>query len=182
MKIALIIGHTKHSKGASNKSKNLYEFDFNQELSTRILDISKTINDIDFIVIYRDTYSKLPGAVNRQDVDIAISMHCNAYNESASGTETLYYHTSTRGKQLAGNMNYQFNKALGLKNRGIKAKTSEDRGGFLLRYTSAPCVIAEPFFIDNDDDLDKALESIDDLAHAYVDGCVDYMTGIVRNV
>jgi len=56
---------------------------------------------------------------------------------------------------------------LELTNRGIKPKTSEDRGGYLLRYTKAPCVIAEPFFIDNDDDLARVQEDIDGLAGTY---------------
>ena len=58
---------------------------------------------------------------------------------------------------------------LKLPDRGIKPKTSEDRGGYLLRYTNAPCVIAEPFFIDNDSDLARAQEDkdIDELAVAY---------------
>jgi len=42
---------------------------------------------------------------------------------------------------------------LGLPNRGIKPKGTEDRGGYVLRYTNAPCIISEPFFIDNDLDL-----------------------------
>ena len=56
---------------------------------------------------------------------------------------------------------------LRLPNRGIKPKTAEERGGYLLRYTNAPCVIAEPFFIDNDADLARAQEDLDGLAAAY---------------
>ena len=40
-----------------------------------------------------------------------------------------------------------------LKNRGFKSKTVEDRSGYLLKYTKAPCIILEPFFIDNINDL-----------------------------
>ena len=61
---------------------------------------------------------------------------------------------------------------LKLPNRGVKPKTSEDRGGYLLRYTEAPCVIAEPFFIDNNDDLARAQEDLEGLAEAYA-GAID---------
>ena len=37
----------------------------------------------------------------------------------------------------------------------------------MLKYTQAPCVIAEPFFIDNNGDLHRALERFDELAQTY---------------
>ncbi len=36
-----------------------------------------------------------------------------------------------------------------------------------MRYTKAPCVISEPFFIDNDSDLDRARDDIEGLVAAY---------------
>ena len=56
---------------------------------------------------------------------------------------------------------------LDLPNRGAKPKTAEDRGGYLLMNTDAPCVIAEPFFIDNNKDLKIAQENKGDLVAAY---------------
>jgi N-acetylmuramoyl-L-alanine amidase len=47
-----------------------------------------------------------------------------------------------------------------------------------LCYTHAPCVIAEPFFIDNDQDLARAREDLDGLARAYAEA-IDQMTGLV---
>ena len=48
----------------------------------------------------------------------------------------------------------------------------------MLRYTNAPCVIAEPFFIDNDEDLAKAKQDLDGLAKAYVEA-IDKMAELV---
>lgn len=179
MKVALIVGHSKTSQGARNKSLDIKEFGFNADLAERITKAGKD-SEMEFVTVYRDTYSKLPGKVNRENADIIISLHCNAYNEKASGTETLYYHSSDRGRALAGNINYQMVKALGLPNRGTKAKSSEDRGGYLLKYTNAPCVITEAFFIDNDEDLAVAMDNLDELAKSIVQGCNDYNYGIVR--
>ena len=67
---------------------------------------------------------------------------------------------------------------LKLPDRVIKPKTSEDRGGYLLRYTKAPCVIAEPFFIDNDDDLARAQEDLEGLAEAYA-GAINAISAII---
>ncbi len=99
--------------------------------------------------------------------DFIISLHCNAYNKQVSGTEVLYYHRSTKGKQAASILQAKLIEALSLPARGIKARTTEDRGGYLLKYTAAPCIISEPFFIDNDDDLKVATEKRDRLVSAY---------------
>ncbi len=79
----------------------------------------------------------------------------------------LYYHRSTKGKQAASILQAKLIEALSLPARGIKARTTEDRGGYLLKYTAAPCIISEPFFIDNDDDLKVATEKRDRLVSAY---------------
>ncbi len=142
------------------------EFAFNEALS---IDIEKQAGEsgIEVQRVYRRTYSTLPSDINEYCPDFIVSLHCNAFNESASGTEVLYYHRSTRGRQMAEILNAELVAALRLSNRGVKSRTSEDRGGYLLKSTSAPCVIAEPFFIDNDNDLQTAMDNWHDLVRAY---------------
>ncbi|MCK5058260.1 MAG: N-acetylmuramoyl-L-alanine amidase, partial [Candidatus Aminicenantes bacterium] len=69
---------------------------------------------------------------------------------------------------------------LKLPNRGIKPKTVEDKGGYLLGYTKAPCLIAEPFFIDNNEDLEHVMENLDGLADAYA-GALDEISRVLIN-
>jgi N-acetylmuramoyl-L-alanine amidase len=109
----------------------------------------------------------IPQNINTLEPDFIVSLHCNAFNGKVSGTEVLYYHKSERGKKIAETLLNHLVEHLKLPNRGIKPKTTEDRGGYLLCYTNAPCVIAEPFFIDNDDDLARAQEDMDGLVAAY---------------
>ncbi len=163
---ALVIGHKKSSPGAVNERAGLSEFDFNEDLAIRI---EKKVKKTEVQRIYRRTYKGLPDDINTLDPDFIVSLHCNAFNGRASGTEVLYYHKSEDGKKMAEILLNHLVEHLKLPNRGIKPKTAEDRGGPLLRYTKAPCVIAEPFFIDNDSDLSKAQEDedIDELAVAY---------------
>ena len=116
--------------------------------------------------------------INSLDPHFVVSLHCNAYNGQASGTEVLYYHKSKIGEGIAKILQNHLLKFLGLRDRGIQPKTSEDRGGHLLRYTRAPCVIAEPFFIDNDQDLAKATENLEGLAAAYA-RAIDEMAQVV---
>lgn len=163
-KCALVIGHKKSSPGASNKNSGITEFEFNDALA---IDIEKEIDSVEVQRIYRRTYSTLPEDINELKPDFIISLHCNAFDESASGTEVLYYHRSSKGKLMAEALNANLIDALKLKDRGIRPKSSEDRGGYLLKKTNAPCIIAEPFFIDNDYDLKTALKNRDALIKAY---------------
>ena len=71
----------------------------------------------------------------------------------------MYYHKSKQGKAIAQIFQNNMLSALGLSNRGLKPISAEDRGGYLLRYTNAPCVLIEPFFIDNNSDFDIVMNS-----------------------
>ena len=155
-KCALVIGHKKTSPGALNPNARI-------EGKTTTSEIQR---------IYRRTYKDLPDDINQYDPHFTISLHCNAFNQEVSGTEVLYYYKSKKGEMMAEILQNAMVGYLKLPNRGVKPKTSEDRGGYLLRYTEAPCVIAEPFFIDNDDDLARAQEDLEGLAEAYA-GAID---------
>ena len=172
---ALVIGHKKDSPGAVNEKTGLNEFEFNEDLATRI---EKKAQTTKIQRIYRRTYKELPSDINALSPDFVLSLHCNAYNGQASGTEALFYHKSEVGKGIAAVLQRRLVDFLGLRDRGIKPKASEDRGGYLLRYTKAPCVIAEPFFIDNDQDLAKARENLDGLAAVYA-WAIDEMAQVV---
>lgn len=161
---ALVIGHKKNSPGAINENNNLDEFGFNEKL---VFLIGKKVKKTNVTRVYRRTYATLPGDINELDPDFVISLHCNYYDRKTSGTEVLYHHKSRKGKEIAEILLKNLVEYLGLPDRGIKPKTVEDKGGYLLRYTAAPCLIAEPFFIDNDDDLARAMEDLDGLAEAY---------------
>lgn len=162
---ALVIGHKKHSPGAVNKTYSMSEFDFNEELSK---EIETRVSGVHVQRVYRRTYNSLPNDINKLSPDFIVSLHCNAFNCKATGTEVLYYHRSAKGAEIATVLQKNLVSALGLSDRGIKPITSEDRGGYLLKRTIAPCIIAEPFFIDNDEDYLRALNS--DLAAAYATG------------
>jgi len=161
---ALVIGHKKMSPGAVNEATGLSEFDFNDHLSIMI---EKRVKRVLVQRVYRRTLAELPDDINSLDPDFVVSLHCNAFDTKASGTEVLYYHRSKVGEKLAQILIERLVAQLHLPNRGIKPKTAEDRGGYLLCYTKAPVVLAEPFFIDNDRDLEIAQSDLDGLATAY---------------
>ena len=175
----LVIGHKKEKPGAVNESAGVTEFAFNELLSSLLLAYVKKTK---VTKVYRGSYSKLPEEINKLDPDFIVSLHCNAFNKKASGTEVLYYHSSEKGKQFAGILQKYLLSALGLKDRGIKPKEAEDRGGYLLRYTSAPCLISEPFFIDNDSDYITAADALDGLAKAYANAIDEISESLMESV
>jgi N-acetylmuramoyl-L-alanine amidase len=171
MRVALDIGHSLNSQGASGiyRDKVITEFIYNEEIAKTIK--SRLVCDID--LVYRKTYSTLPYDINKLNPDFIVSLHCNAFNTQASGTEVLYWHTSTNGKRLASILQKHLLE-LGFNDRGIKPLQSNDRGGLLLEKTKAPCVLCEPFFIDNPNDLQIMMENKEKLADLYIKGILEY--------
>ncbi len=185
-KIAIVVGHSEDSRGAINPRTNIAEYDFNRSLAQLIQD---EINDIysttvkyTSVILYRNNgYAKLPSEVNLTKADICISLHANAFNGGAEGCETLYYHSSEKGQLLAALVQGEVNAVIGNRNRGIKAKHSEDRGGYLLNQTAMPCIITEPFFIDNDNDFELGRKSLSsgDLPDAITKAIISYSKEVI---
>ncbi|REL30033.1 N-acetylmuramoyl-L-alanine amidase [Thalassotalea euphylliae] len=163
---ALVVGHKKNNPGAKNQDAGLSEFEFNEQLA---IDIERKVSSVTVQRVYRRTYRQLPSDIDELAPDFIVSLHCNAFNQQASGCEMLYYHRSQKGKAMADILQTKIQTALGNKDRGLKARSAEDRGGYLLRYTSAPCVISEPFFIDNDEELGNVKTNYDQLVAAYAE-------------
>lgn len=169
MKVVVNIGHGYGDPGAVNKELGVTENGFNRELAELI---QKQL-PVSVIVIEQDT-SGLNGLVKRiNEVNPAfvVSLHSNAAeNNTATGTETLYWHTSANSKRLAEIMQAGLVKALGLPNRGIKPRDNLA----ILRGTKCPAVIVEPFFISNNEDYKKAKFAMADMAKAIVSGIAMY--------
>ena len=160
--IVMDIGHSKVSPGAVNATYKVSEFIFNNKLAR---DIQKFI---DVRLFYRTSHQNLPSDLNSLKPKYIVSLHCNAFNTRATGSEVLYYHTSKTGKRLAEIYLDHIVGCLGLPNRGVKPRTGTDRGGYQLKYTNAPCIIVEPFFIDNDADFEMVQSVMDEFIQANV--------------
>ena len=167
--IAIIIGHDEREQGAVS-ANGTTEFQYNSALADLMQSYMMTSTSLTPIILYRpdEGYSELPAKVNTVNPDVAIELHCNAFDKRASGTETLFCMWSDNGRILAQLMQDAAIKALGLNDRGIKPIFKLDRGGHFLHCTRAPAVITEPFFIDNQADFKAGTENIDRLAVEYV--------------
>jgi len=92
-----------------------------------------------------------PSFAKRNNGDVFVSIHANALNGSANGTETFYYSANnpygTDSKKLAQYQQYRLVQAWGLNNRGTKYGNYH-----VLRENSMPAALVELGFIDNQKD------------------------------
>lgn len=108
---------------------------------------------------------------NESGCDIFVSIHCNAANGSANGTEVeVYSYASTEANALAQAIQDQIVNTLGTTDRGLK----ERPGLAVLRGTDMPACLVEMAFIDNDEDAELLANNQDDFAKAIARGITDY--------
>ena len=107
---------------------------------------------------------------NEWPADIFVSIHCNAANGMAHGTETLIHSEGGRAEQLAECIQRQIVDSLDTTDRGLKERPEL----IVLRATDMPAVLVELAFIDNEDDAELLMTRQDDFARAIARGVTDY--------
>ncbi len=107
---------------------------------------------------------------NRWGADILVSIHCNAFNQKAKGTETFAYYGSREGDALAHHIQSQIVTSLATTNRGVK-----EAGYYVLKHTKCTAVLVETAFIDNKGDEQLLLDKTDEFARAIARGVTDYI-------
>ena len=121
-----------------------------------------------------DSLYEVVATSNNYNPDVFISIHCNAFNGNAHGTETWFYYTSRSGSQLADCIQNQIVDALGTADRGIKPAEPGVNGLYVLTETDAVAVLVELAFIDSEDDVQLLINNKDDFARAIARGVTDY--------
>jgi len=167
-KVALNIGHypPENDYGASNKKYGVTEWEFNSGLVKKIKG-SIPSDEVELYIV-NDSYHNLDEHINKLGVDYCIAFHCNAFDGKTEGHEVLHYTTSKDGNELAHKFNDAIGKVLGNTDRGVKGIDIDDRGGALVKRTTMPCIILEPFFIDNDEEYVNALDKEEELVDEYI--------------
>lgn len=173
--ICIDVGHDVNDRGAASSCFNHTEWEFNNELAGMVAGFLMGYG-FNPIIVYRKSYGELPEQINDTKAALTISLHCNAFNGEVSGTETLYYGASSKSQAAARSVQNEVVSVLGLPNRGAKGLKKGDRGYSLLLATEMPHILVEPFFIDNDKDLQTGQRYKRDLARAYAKGIFNYFT------
>jgi len=106
---------------------------------------------------------------NDFNADYFVSIHCNAFNGSAFGTESFSFARGTTGERLAQRIHRQL-VGLGLRDRGVKVANFA-----VLRNTIAPAALVELAFIDNANDNEILKNQQFELAEAVTRGILEEM-------
>lgn len=107
---------------------------------------------------------------NEWGADLFVSIHCNAANKKANGTETFAYYGSREGNALAHHIQSQIITSLATANRGVK-----EAGFYVLKHTKCTAALVETAFIDNLGDEQLLIDKTDDFARAIARGVTDYI-------
>ena len=107
---------------------------------------------------------------NGWPADVFVSLHCNAANGCARGTETLVYANEGESAQLAACIQSQIVDSLGTIDRGVKERPML----IVLNSTDMPAVLVEMAFVDNDEDAQILTERADEMARAIARGITDF--------
>ena len=173
MKIFLDYGHGGNDPGAIGidgvKEKDIvlevgkrvkYHLERHQIIIIESRDSDKTVS-----------LSERSNKANKNNVDLCISIHCNAFTQStAQGFEIYHYAGSTRSQQLAKCILNNIIKAkLYTKNRGLKTNTLH-----MTRETYMPSVLIELGFITNASDKKLIVENKENFAIAITKGILEY--------
>jgi N-acetylmuramoyl-L-alanine amidase len=185
--IALCIGHSRIIKGRRDGGAVMVdgtnEWSYNLGLADGILAVLRN-HRIQGVVIdryegngYGAAQRWLAAHLKTLAVDGAVELHFNSSdNASATGHEWLYWHSSTRSRSLASNIDAEMALAVPeLRTRGIKSKTAADRGAEFLSGTHCPAVIAEPFFGSNPRDCEIAIRKKESIARAIAEGILSWL-------
>ena len=121
-----------------------------------------------------DSLHEVVSASNCSGADVFISIHCNACNGTANGTEVWHYYGSGEGEKLAQCIQNQIVDALGTVDRGVKGAKPGVNGLYVLSNTDAVAVIVELAFIDHAGDAELLNTRQDEFARAIARGVTDY--------
>lgn len=165
-------GTPDYDPGACNEEMGLYE----NEVAWNVGMLVKSYLEAagcECEILQSESLRNIYESANEWGADYFISIHCNAFNESAHGTETLTYPSDIQGYKLAECIQNQIVDSLDTLDRGIKARTDLA----VLNGTDMPAVLVEMAFIDEEDDAILLRDNQDDFARAIARGVTDFLCG-----
>ena len=166
MKIFINPGHGESDPGACGNG--LKERDVVLKIGKRVENYLRAVG-YDVKLFQYDGLQEICNAANDYGADLFVSIHCNAANGKARGTETYCFYGSTTGRKLANAIQRQLVDSIDTMHRGVK-----EAGFYVLSGTNMPAVLVETAFIDNPQDAALLVEHEDDFARAIARGISDY--------
>ena len=168
MKVFINPGHDINlDSGAVNPVYGTRECDVARD-SGKMLAQYLDIAGCDVRVVQSDDLGYVCEQSNEWGADIFVSLHCNAFNTVARGTETLY--KSFNGQRLANCIQSQIIRSINTVDRGVKRRDDL----WVLNGTDAVAVLVEMAFIDNEDDHSLLMNELDTIVRAIARGITDF--------
>ena len=156
MDVAIVIGHTKQSKGACSPFGVPCEWDFNSKVSSYLTDIADIYVYDNYASGYTSMVKRNASKINKGKYKLVIELHYNAASPAANGCKALYYFKNDTGKMLAERFSDIVSKRMGVKNNGSSPLSSDkDRGFAAVYYPKFTTILVEPFFGSNEEDTLK---------------------------
>lgn len=168
MKIAINAGHYPGLDSGA-VGHRVTEAEVTKEIGLAVVNYLAKVG-YDTLFVQENELADICDKTNDWGADLFVSIHCNAANGRAYGTETFGYYGSELGSSLAHHIQMQIVNSIGTENRGVK-----EAGYYVLRHTDCPAVLVECAFIDNWLDETLLIERADDFARAIARGVTDYV-------
>ncbi|WP_093337383.1 N-acetylmuramoyl-L-alanine amidase [Salibacterium halotolerans] len=172
--IVIDAGHGDHDNGASGNG--LIEKEVNLDVALEVeerleeagVDVVMTRNDDTFLGL-----NERVEVAESADADAFISIHSNAYNQSAEGTEAFYNdrHEGSESRALASSIHQELVKQTGMVDRRVA-----DAGFVVIENTTMPSSLVELGFLTNPGDASRMKQANypDKAADAIFDGIDNY--------
>jgi N-acetylmuramoyl-L-alanine amidase len=152
-RLAIIVGHNSEKQGAVRHDTGETEFVWNSDLAKLIEYEARDYPGIEVKTFFRQAglgytreIRRVYEETDRWGANATVELHFNsASSPKATGTETLISGTPA-SMALAVSVNREMVAALGLRDRGVKTRSADDRGGASLMSGRAPAILIEPFF------------------------------------
>ena len=173
MKIFLNPGHGGSDPGAVSKS-GTKECVICKEICKILAEMLRLVwFDVE-VYQQEKSFLEITQKENKSKAGLFVSVHCNSFSSAAAnGVETLYYPTSSKGKEFATCVQKALIRATGLTNRGIKP-----RGDLhVLKSTVAPAVLVECAFLSNLKEESMLKNQPELFAAAIFEGIREYCAG-----
>jgi N-acetylmuramoyl-L-alanine amidase len=96
-----------------------------------------------------DSLNRRVSTANQGGADLYISLHCNAFKATDKPMGVEVFAIGAKGREIAARVEHNLS-AQGQKSRGVK----DGSHLFVLKYTQAPAILVELFFVDSEADVE----------------------------
>ena len=171
MKIAVDCGHTLKNADTGAQGCLGREEDRTREIGVLVMNKLKALKHtvinctVDNANSVTESLQARVNKANSNNADVFVSIHLNAFNNQAHGTEVyISPHASRKSKEIAQKVVRELAQ-LGFRNRGVNTNNL-----YVCNHTTMPAILVECCFVDSE--IDKKLYNADKIAKAIVYGLV----------